>query len=696
MPLSSRVDEKGLEGVCFFLPNLILPERLGFQPQAIVLDLRLGRWTKRLEQLIPWAIKTRAPVVALYTLGDPDAETALVNQKFDLFALDHPSLSVFNNPTRANADGTGDWRLTSASAFLQRRHRIIEIQNGDEIQAPLIACSQLLEKAAKADPVDLARVRWVIATLNQLAAPIAWFENAARSLGRSTLRRLISQIGYRSARDFEVGPILQTIRMQLETAYQTLEEEHPRARQLKAAIAKAAGDIGGDEVCCLVRDRVHAKAIKAWYELEVFGAADPALKVQLHGVSEHHTARRKCGAVIVNGALPRRYRWILGDALAPDVMFVAFQHEIDAIAAQLNQFYDSTLSTRRAEGRVRTIRRFWSGNVGPSSLDPAPSPLHLDRPAIRVKKPKKTTLASGKSFADLAALVRTVEKKTVEAADLSATSQLVEADEEPAEMDATGDSTDGVLSLRVDVESQARGTGCFYFPCNSFVECVKPSEPERLLKVAPRELAIGDVLPQVDEHGRTSVFESLIGLLDEQPTMRPVMAARRQWQIAIERLIAQRRLNGNLLGDLAPSLDYSKLLQDLQAVGATIHTEQAVRSWVTGQTIGPDSVGSIRAVGKVAGVEAVSKNAADLDRAFRKIRGVHQSVGRRLAGALRRSFKRFGTSGGSSTLEDLDEHLRLPLTELIESVDFVEVLGVSPEPVLVSSGATARFRASAD
>ena len=695
IPLERRAEKGGLEGVCFFLPNLLLPTHLGFRPQAVLLDLRFSRWTRRLDQLIPWAMETRAPIVALHTLGDFDAESTLMNHKFETFVLDHVSLAGFQPSASSDKAVWADWGLAASSQFLEREHRIVDVQGAESVEASLITCNELLEKANKADPIDLARARWVISTLAQLATPMAFYETAARSLGRSTVRRLISQIGYRSARTFEVGPVLQTIRMQLEAIYDTLQGEHPRAVQLKSAIVTAAGAVGGDRTCCLVRDRVHAKALRSWFELEAFPNGDDSLRVQINGVEEHHYRNREFKTFVINGAFPRRYRWVLGDALAPTVVFVAFQHEIAPIAAHLNQFYDPTLSTKRAEGRLRTLQRLGSGIIAAVVSDPLPAQLKLERPPLKKAKAKPASVASGKSFADLASLVKTVEQKSIATVISSATPRLPEPEEEPPdEEEERGDATDGVLCLRVEVRSHARGEGYFYFPCSTLVECVKPADPEKLVKVPPRALATGDVLPQIDERGKTSVFETIISLLDAQPTMRPVTAARRQWQIALVRLIDQRRLSRHLLDDFAPTLDYSKILLDLQKEGATVQTEQSVRGWINGQTIGPDSVGSIRAVGIVSGSEAVSNNAGDLDRAFRKIRALHQGVGRRLAGALRKSVKSFATTGMTSAPEDIDAHLRLPLAELIESIDFVEVLAVSADPILVSAGSSARFRVS--
>jgi hypothetical protein len=132
-------------------------------------------------------------------------------------------------------------------------------------------------------------------------------------------------------------------------------------------------------------------------------------------------------------------------------------------------------------------------------------------------------------------------------------------------------------------------------------------------------------------------------------------------------------------------------LADLRKCGATVETELAIRWWVNGQTIGPDSVGSIAAVGQLSGVAAIEHNVRDFDRAFRKIRAVHQGIGRRLAYAIRRSFRHAADPNSEHRADQLDEHLSLPISELLESIDFAEVATVSKDRVLVAPSRVGRL-----
>src|SRR5207249_2126478 len=61
-------------GVCFFLPQLSLPERIHFQPSVYLLDLRYAQWVRRVSDLAIWVsrIQERSGILALYTIGDTD------------------------------------------------------------------------------------------------------------------------------------------------------------------------------------------------------------------------------------------------------------------------------------------------------------------------------------------------------------------------------------------------------------------------------------------------------------------------------------------------------------------------------------------------------------------------------------------------------------------------------------------------
>ena len=357
--LTFRPQAASADGVCFFLPGLSLPSSLGFRPQLVILDLRFSRWTQRLPELVPWVCRLGSPVVALYTLGDADGEQAVTASGFLTFPLDHAALSYLSPPASKSTDqATTDWALARSARFLERRHQVLEIPDCEEVEPIFWACSELLQQAKRADPSDLSRAHWIVTTLRQIAVPLQWYEEVARSLGRSTVKRLISQVGYRSNRLPEVGPILQSLRMLLDSLYQALDQRNPRADFFREQIRSSTQIARGDRVLCVTRDRVSQKALSTWIQLEAFPTGHPAVDVQVEsGTTFRHLDNRDFECALINGAFPRRYRWLAGSSLAPRVLFVTYPHESTIVEKQLRYFYDKQQADARSAARAQALRR---------------------------------------------------------------------------------------------------------------------------------------------------------------------------------------------------------------------------------------------------------------------------------------------------------------------------------------------------
>jgi hypothetical protein len=104
--------------------------------------------------------------------------------------------------------------------------------------------------------------------------------------------------------------------------------------------------------------------------------------------------------------------------------------------------------------------------------------------------------------------------------------------------------------------------------------------------------------------------------------------------------------------------------------------------------MGPDDVSSIRAAGKLAGVDSLERNAQAFDKAFRTIRAIHQGVGRRLARMIRESSRYLVEDEPSGSFGD---HLWLPINELLETVDIAEVIERRDPPRAIPPYLAGRF-----
>ncbi|MGE3491563.1 MAG: hypothetical protein AB7N29_16280 [Vicinamibacterales bacterium] len=668
------------------MPNLTLPASLSFQPQLVILDLRFARWQHRLSGLLAWVDQLKAPVVSAHTLGDVESENALANSGFLRFSLDHAALSGFVSPA-SDTPADIDWGLARAATFLNRKHSINEIPGAGSLDELFVKCGELLDQATKADPSDLNRAHWILAMLRHMPVPLSWYEAIAREQGRSTLKRLISQVGFRSSRIESVGPVLQTVRMTLESLYNTLDHHNPKAAFLKALLPQRCAV---SHLMCITRDVITDKAISAWLDSEF----TPSISARVECVAApRYRSAETIGAneALVIGALPRRYRWIVGGHLSQHVTFITYPHESEAVARQLDLFYSPTVARQHSRDRVTTLMKI-AGTTIKGSDDCAGLPtLHLEgRPS-----PKKALKPAAKSnsMQDLSAMMQEVEAKAAIAHRESQANVKWEDkfDEEPPEdLDAAelSSTVDAVDCYRVQVHLRSRGYGELVLAKEALVECVRPSRPDEIAKVMPARLVAGDVLPRVDDRGRTTLFDTIVGLVDEQPTMRSAALMRREWQTAI------RHVNERYKKRFSPysrQIEYRTLLTDLQIHGATVSTEQAVRGWLEGTTMGPDSIGSIQAIGKLSQMDSIVANAKEFDKAFRKFRSLHQGIGRRLAAAIRGSFRRFADASSDQKPSDLDPSLAVPIAELLDSMDFAEVVSVPKTTEMLSPSQVGRF-----
>jgi hypothetical protein len=376
------------------------------------------------------------------------------------------------------------------------------------------------------------------------------------------------------------------------------------------------------------------------------------------------------------------------------VSFVTYPNESDAVERQLSLFYASNTSRQCAVDRLNTLSKvsgqIFSTNDGPSTG----ATLELERP--RRNQPKQPLKATGTSHSlqDLSSMLQQVEAKAV--SDIRETEKNAKwedrFDEEPPEdVDSALEPTsviDAVACYRVQVNLRSRGLGVLVLATDLAVECVRPNAPDEIVKILPVRLVAGDVLPRVDDRGRTTLFETIISLVDEQPSMRSAAQMRRQWQAAIKYVNERYRKR---FSPYSTQIEYRTLLEDLWKHGATVSTEQAVRGWLEGTTIGPDSIGSIQAIGKLSMMDPIVTGAKEFDKAFRKFRSLHQGIGRRLAAAVRSSFRKFADASTDQQPTNLDPSLAVPIAELLDSMDFAEVISLSKVPEMLSPSQVGRF-----
>ena len=692
-------------GVCFFLPAGPLPQSIRFKPGLVLLDLRYARWAPHSEDFARWArlVAPSAGLLALYTHGDRDTSQALQRAQFLEFPWDHAAVAWSDKSWSTPAAGDGPapstgWDMTNAPAYLDRSHRIVEIRRPETATKLVNGIARLLSEHDNVDAPDLRRSRWLLAVMQQLAVPVTWYEQTARELGRSTIRRMIARLGSVSLNVPEgLGPVIQTLRLTFEQLYQGLEADNPRARDLVIAIRNNS-QCG--RILVLVRDKVIEQAARAWLSVDALSDVDWLNQVNIRGCPrfESHLGE-EFDSAIINGPLPRRYRWIVGARLPRQVTFLCYAEESDVVESQLESFYDATALQFGERTREEFLAKAVTpdGGLTPSVL----SVTHL-MPALKLVRPARPTVLDKPArkqerfqtveggLEGLRAALEQALKEGEELDTKSHTSTPIVWSEDTSDEESPPDDVDDRTSAEPDdvyclvlrVTSRSGGEGRLFLQVDVPVEYVRLKDSTDIKKALPQQLRAGDVILRVEDGRRSGLFDRIVDLAEIQPRMQHLGAYRKKWSSATTRL-AQVYSDGL-------RVRYDRMLIDLKAAGAPIETELALRWWIQGLVIGPEKNASIAAVGTVIQDQTLVDGARQFDKAFRQIRGIHQGIGRRLSTAIRRSFAHLDFEALSAVHDDLDEALALPLDELLETVDLAEVIAVG-EPQAVAPHVVGRF-----
>jgi len=674
-------------GVCFFLPNLNLPDRMQFMPSLIVLDFRFSRWVKRAQALTVWAtaLKCSAGLLALYTLGDQDTVTALVQSGFLDIPFDHSAIATCSRKVSAPKSNTSlplDCSFAAAPDLLNRRHVVEEILGADRVEEIYTQVARLLHEQRATSSLELNRARWILATLVHMPVPISWYEQSSRNTGRSTIKRLIETLGSRSRLAKGLGPILQTVRMILLQLYSLIDADNPRVGALKILIERVALDSGAERILLLVRDRMSEEALDSWLSIQAFSEAEWLQRVEVRGCPAYfEVANTQYSHVLVNGAIPRRYNWISGAALGLEVVFLAYPHESDIIEHQLRSVYDEKKIRARSHARSKSIARLLNFANEQTVTDECRVPALILKRPVRGKANTDSPLPikSSRGLAGLGealnAARRSAENVKSEQAFRESLIDLDSGEEDVSDIDnvavSDSESSESVEVLGFRVQSRHYGGGMLYLQLGSFIECVRPSQGEDVLRIEVQKIKVGDViLRSANSTHRTTLFDRLVDLAEGQPEMEYLAEFRRVWRTAVQKIAAKFR---------CPSgIDYGAAFGALKQAGAPIESEQAIKFWLHDQVIGPEAVDSIAAVGQVSGSVALVGQAKHFDRAFRKIRGIHQGIGRRLSGVIRESFQHLHFGHSKRHTESLDDRLGIPLDELLDNLDLAEVVTINP------------------
>lgn len=632
-------------GVCFFFPGLELPANIDFCPALVILDLRYSVWSRRAPDLLAW-LKRVCPhsgVISLYTIGDIESEILLEMNRFLLFPFDYAAITACKNSftkydNRLDEPDV-DLGLSQALSFLNKKFYIRHLENASHIEVEIENIWHIITENPEKESLNMGRARWLCAALSQLPCPIKYYEAAAFASGRPGLYRLIQNIGHIGNVSPTQAPILQTIRKRLDGLYAQLSQSNPRTNILAAKIKEKIN--AKEPTLILLRDKLSRDAVRQWLECELFNNVDYSELISVHAFSEYRkTDIVKYRTTLNSGAFPRRYRWILGCLPGNSLYSIVYRHEAKALHQQIESLFGDNQQQQRTGQRKAVLSAL--GIAFPTgAADPVLPKANIEEIGGAIKtKPEFTKKVEG--FAGLGKAYKAVQETKTK---ISLTPKLVSEDfsEEEIPTDTVAESQvfeDFFPSAcrKFSGKSTQHGLADIYLPKDRIVEYVRPNDSDNIIRDEADTLCPGDILLISDEEGRSLLFNKILDLAELQPKYCHLSSYRATWNTAIEKLKLRFSSEGKT--------DYLRLFEELRKVGTTIENAVSVRFWVNGAVIGPETEASIRAVGRLSGVVRLESKAAEFDKAFGQLRGIHQGLGRRLSSAIKRAFR--GLTGDES------------------------------------------------
>lgn len=737
-PISALPASSGFS-VCFFLAQqkqLPTAETAAFKPAVVVLDLTHDRWIDRLPELVSWCLSLRdqrgtpAQLLALLPFGDHLTTAALREHHIPIFPLDSVAIreiaSGFSPPVEPQKPAEREaFRSWSYSPFviddpLDRHHALWYIP--DDASEDLLRTLGHIYRAldgvgGQRSHRDLRLAGWLAGTLMQLPIPVEWYEQHAFLMGnRQTLRKLISSIGARTdgGLSADLAPTLQTVRGHLDLLYTRLSVANPKSeiylQHLQKQILPTLDDSG--PVALLARNDVFARALSPWLLSQ--GLPINTLE-NLHIVSyKQFTGRDRFDRIVATGPWPGRYRWQLGGFLGRTIDFLLYPGEDLRLQRQMGTFYGSRARSYFAHTRASLLGSYSKITVPRQSYSPeaqeesvlpvAPRPQRIDgdpdtpfldeasgdaeSDALELASIFERIALDSAAFTHVASAPSTLDSPEVPLA--ASTLWTIDRDDNDTDfldLDELGESvlagtlTERCLLLtlqRTGEDVTASAEQFLYLALDGSTECYVPGTGGDILsRVANDEIMPGYILIRTDRDDRASLFDRIVELADAQPTMKYLKVWRGYWLDAVETLIQQhdtgRARRGSYLG----------IQRQLAKLNVKV-TTQTIRGWLLGERIGPGTVGAVQAIGQLTQHPMLLQHSPQVEQAFRQIRTIHQVLGMRISNALQRAGKLAQkpstkvASKSSKLAVNLDRALTIPLDDLLDLLQYWEVVAVDP------------------
>lgn len=182
-------------------------------------------------------------------------------------------------------------------------------------------------------------------------------------------------------------------------------------------------------------------------------------------------------------------------------------------------------------------------------------------------------------------------------------------------------SVDRVLVVRFEEKFEAM------FDLDSKIQTViETSNGRDLQERSVRSLRLGNVVIFINGQQRQSLYDLIVSRVHDHPTFSLHISLILRWQDEL------------LTCFKAAKIPLSTVLKELQAKGSRIKTETAIRFWLLGYVMCPEDSKDLQRIAEILDMPFVKQYYSHIDKAARRLRGIHISLARKLNTWLEQEF----------------------------------------------------------
>lgn len=360
-------------------------------------------------------------------------------------------------------------------------------------------------------------------------------------------------------------------------------------------------------------------------------------------------------------------------ASAPEIYYLTYSDEADRIVNQIASVHQTLKQFTNDQVRHNIWIELTSAlsNHKPPELDHIDTELRIDFTKIDGQRIARQTINSRGYATDLSLWTpfRTVEYDTIQGQDILG----VDSEDALRPSEYAGELRQNALVpvLRIEFIDGY----CFAEPESRMTILLLSSNKTDERRVDG--LRPDDIVIFVDGDQKRKLYDSILERIRLHPAMGATYILASYWQQAIRE------------GYFRSGISYDEFHRRMQELESAIETQQAIYFWVQGWVLGPRDGEDIRRIGEVLGDQVLIKEWKEINRAVKRVRGLHLSLARK----LNRVIVQAGLMSKKPELEDecIDKDLNLYLDDFRDSISIHRIVNINLKSELVPYVLTGRL-----